>query len=86
MDYKPNEKLEVYWLDAVMGSSWERREDAIKRPKKADSFTLGYFLHKDDEFIYLASSIGTCEDSEVGSVASIPLGMIKTIKAMDVRT
>ena len=80
-DYGLNDRLEVYWIDAVDQSKWQSPEEAGKRPDDTDTLTLGYFLKKDDEFLYVSWSAGPKKDSE-RTVTTIPLGCIKEVRIL----
>lgn len=78
--YKLNTPVEVSWIDAVDDSDWKTPEEAIKRPD-ADVRTVGYYLRKDKEFLYLSHSIGTKKTS-TRDVMVIPLGTIKKARRL----
>ena len=73
-NYPVGTKLEVEWLDTVEDSSWQSDEKARERPD-ADCLSVGYFLKKDKEFLYLSSTVTKGERSSL----AIPTGTIKDI-------
>lgn len=76
MDYIKNEMLEIFWIDIHSNENWLSEEDALKRPK-TDCQSIGYFLKKDKEAIYISSTIG--KDAE-RNLLFIPMGCIKEIR------
>ena len=76
--YKPNQILEVEWVDAESNSTWETK-DEIEMPTKADFRTIGYFTRIDKKHLYLSWAIGI-NGNEQRSRDSIPLGCINKIK------
>lgn len=75
--YKPNQILEITWLDAQTVAGWVSPEESVKDPK-ATFKTIGYFNGQDDKYIYLAWSIGINNNPD-RSKESIPLGCIQKI-------
>lgn len=73
-EYKPNQLLEVEWVDAESDSTWETKEE-IEMPVKADFRTIGYFIRIDKKHLYLSWAIGI-NGNESRSKDSIPLGCI----------
>jgi len=84
-DFEKDDSIEVFWIDIHHESSWLSEADAAKRPA-ADCRSLGYFLKKDDEALYLSSTVGLKDkDSNKGAERDrlfIPLGCIKRIKRL----
>ena len=75
--YKPNQLLEVEWLDAETVASWVTPQEAIKEPQ-SKFITAGYYSGMDKKFLYLSWSIGIKGNLQ-RSKASIPLGCIEKI-------
>jgi len=80
VDYTKNELLEVFWIDAFFNDDWLNEKESIERPKEVDCQSVGYFLKKDEEAIYISPSIG--KDTE-RTLIFIPLGCIKEIKRLN---
>lgn len=73
--FRKNQIIEVRWVDIVDDSSWTSEDKMTERPQ-ADCVSVGYYHHKDAEFLYLS---GTVTESGERSKLSIPLGTISAI-------
>ena len=77
-DFKPLERVEVVWLDAVSEPEWGKIEDATQKPH-TKSITRGFYLGQDDQFIYTAPTLGIDGNNEC-SRDIIPLGCVISVK------
>lgn len=75
---KPNDLVEVIWIDAETTASWVSIKEARQYPA-ATFKTVGYYLKHDKEALYICHSIGTKPDSTCIR-SFIPFGCIKKIK------
>lgn len=76
--YKPDQLLEVVWLDAECVVDWIHPPLTTSFPKSKFS-TVGYFSGADDKYLYLSWAIGI-EGNPQRSKDSIPLGCIEKIR------
>ncbi len=78
LNYKPNQLLEVEWLDAETVAGWVTPHYAVEEPKSKFK-TVGYFSGKDKKYLYLSWSIGIEGNNHQRAKDSIPLGCIEKI-------
>jgi hypothetical protein len=76
-----NDKIEIYWLDAVIDSDWLKLEEVKAKPPDADTLSMGYYSYEDDEGIYISPSAGPDENSR-RTRHFIPKGCIKSIRRL----
>ena len=73
---KKNDIVVIKWLDTYQDPRWQNEKE-ISRPQ-ADCLSVGFYLKKDKEFIYLSSTIsGNTRDN-----LAIPRGCISEIKTL----
>ena len=82
MKLKFNDKVEIHWIDTVSDTRWLVVEDATRRFRRTDCYTIGYFTKQDKEFIWVSHSIGKY-DGSTRDVTMIPQGCIKKIRKLD---
>ena len=76
-NYKLNTKLEVTWSDIEEDPTWQSVADAGK-PPTSECRSVGYFLKRDNKWLYMSSTIPDKERSRM----VIPLGVISKIKSL----
>ena len=81
MNLHKNDLIEIEWVDAHDTSDWLTEEEAKKRPPEIDCKSVGYYLRRDKELIYISSSIGKMKKGERDRKV-IPRGMIKRIRKL----
>jgi len=68
----------VEWLDIIGDDEWRTLKEASSiEPQRFT--TLGYLIRNDDKAIVVCSSFSP-DDDTVGSVTSIPLGAVTSLK------
>jgi hypothetical protein len=82
--FKPEQLIEIDWLDAFSNSGWQSEEEARKRPFDVACRTIGYFLQQDKDFIWVSHSIGWSKGAK-RDVMLIPIGCIQKIRPIQVK-
>jgi hypothetical protein len=71
----------VTWLDINSGDRWMDLEEAIawgEEKYAADFVTVGYILHQTPDFVIIAATIDTDQES-YHDISMIPCSVIKSI-------
>ena len=69
--YKVGTPLLIFWLDTVEDPRWRTEPDAHVAVIK----NYGEYLKHDENFLYIASSVGSNEFNQT----EIPIGMVKRV-------
>jgi len=72
----------VEWHDAATGHGWETIEEVDT--KEELMITVGFVVGKGENTIVIASSIDKEQHGQSNSRIKIPLGMIKSIKELNI--
>ncbi len=80
--YKPDEILEIYWLDASTCQNWKNTEYLEKAACSAPCKSVGYFYKETLRDIITSKSVDLSEGDR-SDTESIPKGMIVKIRRLD---
>lgn len=72
----------VEWHDAATGHGWENHEEVDTREELM--ITVGFIVAKGDSTVVIASSIDKEDHAQSNSRIKIPLGMVKSIKELNI--
>ena len=78
LKYKPF--YVIWWDDAVSDSSWHDATQLKLKPTVAT--TVGFLVHKDDDYIIVADSYFD-EDDTISNYTKIPMKMVKDFKIVE---
>ena len=76
-EYLTNAILEVLWDDIVEDSQWQSAEQAKKKPD-CQCKSVGYFLKKDDNYLYISSTVSGNDRSRL----VIPIGVVRKVRTL----
>ena len=73
--------VKVTWIDIVRsGDAWSTHED-LKEIKPAECRSVGWLVKEEDDFIVLATHIGTdWKDEDMGILTAIPMCVISCVQ------
>lgn len=83
-DIKKFQLVQIKWNDIVSDNSgWaHNKKYNFKQHANASNYeSVGYFINKDDKFIFLAMSVNI-ENDISGMMLAIPIGTIKELKTI----
>ena len=81
IDKKFGHPIEIEWIDACGADDvWQSVDDASTVPDDVYTFTRGWYVSHDKEFIVVCRDKGKTKDYDIGGVLCIPIGSIKEIK------
>ena len=82
MNKYPLPLCEVVWHDAATTFGWEENEEADTREELVT--TIGFIVAKGEHTIIIASTIDKESGNQNNSRIKIPIGMVQTIKELNV--
>ena len=71
--YRTNTLILVIWTDTQQDPKWQSSESAAELPLDTVCYSVGFFLKKDSEFLYLSTTVSDSERDKT----TIPLGCVK---------
>lgn len=74
---KFGDPVEFAWSDVVEIAGWKTLDDCNKAIPESYCKTKGYFVKEDDEFIWIAHTIGQDKTKDMCGLLMIPKRVIK---------
>lgn len=75
---RKNDLIEIEWIDAYDNPAWLSEAEARKEPPEVHSKSVGYYLRRTKDLIFISASIGKTKKCDRDRRV-IPRGTIKKI-------